>query len=185
MDKEGNNVQLIIENIKHYFYIVDNYIYYIDKDSRSVYRANIDGQNKIEIAKGRNIINAVTDKYLAYTDNSCYVDNELQYPVIEIIFFDTNEHFRFDNPNGFYANENEIYFYTRTYNKTEYGDIESIGRLFEVNLESSKVIEKWSNEEDSGMEGLIYTYKEMAYFENYPKTFRINIDNKNERRYEI
>lgn len=181
MDKEGNNVQLIIENIKHYFYIVDNYIYYIDKDSRSVYRANIDGQNKIEIAKGRNIINAVTDKYLAYTDNSCYVDNELQYPVIEIIFFDTNEHFRFDNPNGFYANENEIYFYTRTYNKTEYGDIESIGRLFEVNLESSKVIEKWSNEEDRGMEGLIYTYKEMAYFEDYPKTFRINIDDKNER----
>lgn len=181
MDKSGKNVQVLIENVKHYFYIVDENIYYIDKDTRSVYRADIDGQNKIEIAKGRNTINAVTDKYLAYTDNSCYINDEIKYPFIKIIFFDTNEQVKFDNPKGFCTNNNEMYIYTKTYNETEYGDIQDINKLFKVDIENNKVIEKWIDEKEIGMERLIYTYNEKAYFQDYLNTFRINIDNKNEK----
>lgn len=178
MDKNGNNVQLLIENIKHYFYVVDNYIYYIDKDTRSVYRADIDGQNKIQIAKGRNTINAVTDKYLAYTDNSCYINDEIKYPFIKIIFFDTNEQVEFDNPKGFYTNGDETYFYTSSYGGR---DFESINKLFSLDIENNKIIEKWRYEDEANSDWLFYVYNENAYFSNNSTTVRLNINNKNEK----
>lgn len=176
MDKNGNNVETIIENIKHNFYIVDNYIYYIDKDSRSLFKADIDGQNKIEIVKGRIIINAVTDKYLSYTDSSGYTTS-VKNVFIGIIFFDTNEHFTFDCPYGFYANNNDMYFYTSVYDREENKDI---NKLFFVDVENSKVIEKWCHNDSNGIPYFLYAYNGKAYFHgsNY---FRLGTDNKNEK----
>lgn len=184
MDKSGNNVQVLIKNVKHYFYIVKDYIYYIDNNTRSVFRADIDGKNNVEIVKGRNIINSVTEKYLSYTDNSCYSNNEIKYQFIGIIFFDTNEHFKFDNPKGFYSNNDGAYFYTTTYNENNFQDI---SKLFSIDLENNKVIEKWTNLSENSMERFLYAYNGNVYFydyiDNHINIFRLNIDNKYEKEY--
>ena len=56
MNKDGSNKQVLIENVKNYFRIYDNYIYYTDKATRTAYRSRIDGSGKMEIAKGRTYI---------------------------------------------------------------------------------------------------------------------------------
>jgi hypothetical protein len=49
MNKDGSDKQTIIENVKNYFKIHNNTIYYTDLTSRSIYSANIDGTNKKEL----------------------------------------------------------------------------------------------------------------------------------------
>lgn len=175
MDKNGNNLEKIVDNIKHDFFIENDYIYYIDKDSRSLYRADLDGDNKVELVKGRITINAVTDKFISYTDSSAYVGGDSNF--IGILFLDTNENYKIDSPNGFYANNNEMYFYAWKY------DIENniaTYTLYYVDVEKHEVIEKWHQENPQGIPFLTYVYNGNAYFYG-SNCYRIDINNVEQR----
>lgn len=67
MDKEGNNIVDIAENIKNNFFIKNNKIYYTTQD-RKMYEINIDGTQQNELVQGRKFAIAVEDKYLIYID---------------------------------------------------------------------------------------------------------------------
>ncbi len=83
MDKDGNNIVDIVENVKNNFFIENNKIYYTTQD-RKMCMINKDGTNQINILQGRKFIIDVTDKYLLYVD---YSNQE----AIHIIDFKTNE----------------------------------------------------------------------------------------------
>ena len=68
MDKDGSNIQILVKNVKNYFYIQDQWIYYTDLNSRALYRAGLDGNDKQLLAKGRTYINAAADGYVIYAD---------------------------------------------------------------------------------------------------------------------
>lgn len=67
MDKEGNNIVDIAENIKNNFFIKNDKIYYTTQD-RKMYETNIDGTEQTELTQGRKFAIAVEDKYLIYID---------------------------------------------------------------------------------------------------------------------
>ncbi|HWP96582.1 MAG TPA: DUF5050 domain-containing protein [Syntrophomonadaceae bacterium] len=73
MDKDGSNIRILVENVKNYFYIQDQWIYYTDLNSRSLYRAKLDGSNRQLLANGRTYINEAGDGYVIYAD---YADGE-------------------------------------------------------------------------------------------------------------
>lgn len=73
MNKDGSNIQVLIQNVKNYFYIQDQHIYYTDLNSRSLYRAELDGSGRQMLAQGRTYINAAGDNYVIYAD---FADSE-------------------------------------------------------------------------------------------------------------
>lgn len=75
MEKNGDNVTDIAENIKNYFVINNDKIYYTTQN-RKMYEKNIDGSNETEIAQGRKFVLTVNDKYLTYID---YTEQEAKH----------------------------------------------------------------------------------------------------------
>ena len=69
MDKDGNNIKELAENVKNYFYIQNNKIYYTTQD-RKMYVIDIDGSNKEELVQGRKFVINTADKYIVYIDYS-------------------------------------------------------------------------------------------------------------------
>ena len=67
MDKDGENATKIADNLKNYFCIQDDKIYYTTQD-RKMYQINTDGTNQIELAQGRKFPLTVNGKYLTYID---------------------------------------------------------------------------------------------------------------------
>lgn len=67
MDKDGNNVTEIAQNIKNYFFLQNDKIYYTTQD-RKMNVINKDGSNLENLAQGRKFVIDVTDKYLIYID---------------------------------------------------------------------------------------------------------------------
>lgn len=68
MDKDGGNIQILVENIKNYFYIQDQWIYYTDLNRRALYRAVLDGKDRQLLSQGRTYINVAADGYVIYAD---------------------------------------------------------------------------------------------------------------------
>lgn len=68
MDKDGGNGKVLIKNVKNYFYIQDNWIYYTDLKSRSLYRADLSGGDQKLLSKGRTYICTFADGYGIYVD---------------------------------------------------------------------------------------------------------------------
>ena len=75
MDKDGNNVTEIAQNIKNYFFLQNDRIYYTTQD-RKMNVINKDGSNLENLAQGRKFAIDVTDKYLIYID---YANQESEY----------------------------------------------------------------------------------------------------------
>ena len=75
MEKDGTNITNIAENVKNYFYINNDKIYYTTQN-RKMYQINIDGTEQTELTQGRKFVLSVTDKYLTYID---YAEQEAKH----------------------------------------------------------------------------------------------------------
>ena len=75
MEKDGTQITNIAENIKNYFYINNDKIYYTTQN-RKMYQINTDGTEQTELAQGRKFVLSVTDKYLTYID---YAEQEAKH----------------------------------------------------------------------------------------------------------
>lgn len=67
MDKDGNNIVELAQNIKNDFFIQDEKIYYTTLD-RKMYVINLDGTNQESIVQGRKFVIATAPKYIVYID---------------------------------------------------------------------------------------------------------------------
>ena len=172
IDKDGTNKQVLIQNVKNYFYIVDNYIYYTDQGSRSIYRANIDGTNRKEIATGRTYITSVTDKYLTYLD---YNNGEKH----RIIYFDNNLNNVVGKFGNAYHSESETYFYTKKLINSN--NVENNFTLFSVNEESKNEIAIWASNENT-FDYLAYIYNDYGYFRRGSEFYKVNIRDNHEEK---
>ena len=150
MNKDGSDKQTIIENVKNYFKIHNNTIYYTDLTSRSIYSVNIDGANKKELAKGRTYISNVDDNCLTYID---FADNE----AYRVIYLNTNENHKL----GMFGNDvfsaNGNYVFTRK--GTDGNNIET------------EIIWK----AHGGFERLAYIDDEFAYFTSGQSMYKVNL----------
>ena len=106
MNKDGSNKEIIIENVKNTFYLVDNFIYYTDLNTRSIYRAKMDGTEKTEMAKGRTYLTSATNQYITYID---YNDGEKQ----RILYLDNHQNDAVGRFGNVFDSLYGTYFYTR------------------------------------------------------------------------
>ena len=67
MDKDGENIVEIAQNVKNDFFIQDEKIYYTTQD-RKMYVINKDGTNQEELVQGRKFVIATSPKYILYID---------------------------------------------------------------------------------------------------------------------
>lgn len=169
MNKDGSNKKVLIENVKNYFYIVNDNIYYVDQTSRSIYSSKIDGTERKEIAKGRNYITSVNDKCLTYLD---YNDGEKQH----IIFLDNNKNIKVGRFGNVYNSSNNTYIYTRNL-IGENNEIENEYTLYKVDYSNYTLSNLLKN--DTSMEFLTYVFNDYAYFRSGSKIHRISLKNKN------
>lgn len=164
MNKDGSDKQTIIENVKNYFKIHNNTIYYTDLTSRSIYSANIDGANKKELAKGRTYISNVDDNCLTYID---FADNE----AYRVIYLNTNENHKL----GMFGNDvfsaNGNYVFTRK--GTDGNNIETEFSLYKINPENNTEEIIWKAH--GGFERLAYIDDEFAYFTSGQSTYKVNL----------
>ena len=164
MNKDSSNKQTIIENVKNYFKIHNNTIYYTDLTSRSIYSANIDGTNKKELAQGRTYISNVDDNCLTYID---FADNE----AYRVIYLNTNENHKlgmFGN-DVFSANGN----YVLTRKGTDGNNIETEFSLYKINPQNNTEEIVWKAH--GGFERLEYIDDEFAYFTSGQSTYKVNL----------
>lgn len=164
MNKDGGNKQTIIENVKNYFKIHNNTIYYTDLTSRSIYSANIDGTNKKELAQGRTYISNVDDNCLTYID---FADNE----AYRVIYLNTNENHKlgmFGN-DVFSANGN----YVLTRKGTDENNIETEFTLYKMDPVNNIEEMVWKSGEYFAR--LEYIDDEFAYFTSGQSAYKVNL----------
>jgi len=153
MNKDGQNIGTVIENVKNYFYIHNEKIYYIDWASRAIYRANIDGKDKTLLANGRCYITAVTDNFITYID---FADGEKH----RILYFDGNVNHAIGRFGNDYISDNNYYIYTRKLIGNN-NDIEDDFTMYKINDNEKTETEIWKN---SDMTHLTHIYNGYAYF---------------------
>lgn len=122
MDKDGSNITELAENIKNYFYIQNNNIYYTTLD-RKMYVMDKDGSNKEELVQGRKFVINTADKYIVYID---YANQEAKH----ILNLDTKE----DSEVGYFGNihkfQGETYINVRI--RLDDGSLETDYTLFKI-----------------------------------------------------
>ena len=176
MNKDGSDKKVLIENVKNYFYIVNDNIYYIDQSSRSIYCSKIDGTERKEIAKGRNYITSANENYLTYLD---YSDGEKHH----VIFLNNETNKEVGRFGNVYCLLNEGYIYTR---KTlgNNSNIEDEYTLYKINYSDNTLDSIWKNEVP--LEFLSYIYKNYAYFRGGSEFYRVNLqDGKSKEKIDI
>ena len=130
MEKDGSNITDIAENIKNYFFMQEDKIYYTTQN-RKLYQINIDGTEQTELAQGRKFTVAINDKYLIYVD---YGEQEAKH----MINLETKE----DAVIGYFGTVNQYCgkIYVSAKKRAEDGAIEEKFTLFEIE-QSGKVNE--------------------------------------------
>lgn len=150
MNKNGENVVELAQNIKNYFYLNNNKIYYTNQD-REMYVINTDGTCNEKIEQGRKFVNNVTDKYLFYID---YASQEAEH----IVNLETKE----DNIIGYYGIikrfQDKIYVVAK--NRLDDGSLEKEYTLFEIN--QSGVVKELTKISGTEIQ-LKYVLNEKAY----------------------
>lgn len=68
MDKDGSNGKTLITDVKNQFALQGNFIYYTDLNSRSLMRADLNGENRTLIAEGRTYLTVAADNHVCYID---------------------------------------------------------------------------------------------------------------------
>lgn len=122
MGKDGKDIVELAKNIKNYFYLQNDKIYYTTQD-RKMYIINRDGSNQTELVQGRKFTIDVTDNYLLYLD---YANQEAGH----ILNLETNK----DNIIGYFCKlknyQGKTYINVRK--KLEDGALENDYTLFEI-----------------------------------------------------
>lgn len=171
MDKNGENKTILIKDVRNYFKIHGDYIYYLDKNTKGIFRANIDGTNQLELAKGRNFIMSVTDEYIIYID---YSDGEKY----RILYFDDNTNKAVGRFGSVKVTKYGTYLFTRKL-IGDNDEIELESTLFEIDTETKTEKEILKN--DISLDFMIHVYKDYAYFRG-ERIYRINLkDEKKEK----
>lgn len=165
MNKDGSNKEILIENVKNYFKIYNNTIYYTDLNSRSIYSANIDGTNKKELAQGRTYITNVDENCLTYVD---FDDNE----AYRVIYFNTNENHKLGAFGNDVFTENGKYVFTRRV--IDENNIETEYTLYKINSESSTEEIMWKS--DKNFPRIEYVDEEFAYYTAGQSTYKVNLN---------
>ena len=170
MDKEGKNITTVISNVKNYFKIQDNTIYYTDLTTRALYKADIDGNNKQLLAEGRTYITGINKDYIVYID---YAEDETYH----VLYLDDNTNHKVGRFGSSYVTEKLGYIYTRKL-VGENNEIDNTFSLFRINAKE-KIEEQIYNTED--MRTISYVYKKNAYFTGSSVTKYNLKDNTSER----
>lgn len=130
MDKDGSNLIELAQNIKNDFFISNGKIYYTTQ-TREMYQIDLDGTNKINLAKGRKFVIGASEKYIIYVD---YAEQEAKH----LLNLETKE----DNIIG-YAGKTYNFkgkYYLNISKRLDDGTIEKELTLFEID-ENGKIIE--------------------------------------------
>ena len=124
MNKDGSGVTTLISNVRNYFRIENNKIYYTDNNTKGVFVADIDGQNSQELATGRTLIMDVNSSSLTYID---YASGE-SLGLVDLNSGNVKILGRFGG--SLKTEDGEIYVYTRkVYNKTENTNNEEVSYI--------------------------------------------------------
>lgn len=153
MNKDGQNIETVIENVKNYFYIHNERIYYIDWTSRAIYSATIDGKDKTLLAKGRCYITAVTDDFITYID---FADGEKH----RILYLDGDVNHAIGRFGSDYIADDNYYVYTRKLTGNG-NDIEDDYTMYKINEKEKAETKIWKS---SDMAHLSHVYNGYAYF---------------------
>lgn len=165
MDKDGNNIKELAENIKNYFYIQNNKIYYTTQD-RKMYVIDIDGSNKEELVQGRKFVINTADKYIVYID---YSSQEAKH----IFNLDTKE----DSIVGYFGEikefQGETYINVRI--RLDDGSLETDYTLFKIQEDGT--VENLGKIANFGTD-LKYIINGKAYLSNQQEgTYTIKLEN--------
>ena len=164
MDKDGENIVEIAQNVKNDFFIQDEKIYYTTQD-RKMYVINVDGTNQEELVQGRKFVIATSPKYILYID---YASQEAKH----ILNLETKE----DNIIGYFGQlkkcQGKTYLNVRT--RLDDGSLATDYTLFEI-LEDGNV-QEYGKFADFGTD-LKYIINGKVYLSNQEKgTYTINLE---------
>ncbi len=174
MDKDGKNKEVLIKNVKNYFKINQDYIYYTDQNDRDLYRVK-NGEEPEKLAEGRTYITQVTDECVEYID---FEDGE-KHRVLYLNNMQNDEIGRFGNCIKY---EDNIYVFTRKLIGDD-NDIEDEYTLFKIDPSNNEKEEIIKN--SSPIEYLYHIYNGYAYFEGTDNGYRVKVDENSENKEEI
>lgn len=173
MHKDGSNVVEIAKNVKNYFYLNNDKIYYTTQD-RKMYAINQDGTSQENIEQGRKFVNNMSDKYLFYID---YANQEAEH----ILNLETKE----DSIIGYYGliKNCQDKTYVAARKRLDDGSIDIQFTLFEI--EKTGEIKEIGKITGTGMQlkyvsdGKVYisTETEGIYSINLENNQKENLDN--------
>ncbi len=168
MNKDGKNIVEIAKNIKNYFYIQNDKIYYTTQD-RKMYVINKDGSNPINLVQGRKFVNSVNEKYLLYID---YANQEAEH----ILNLETNDDSIIGNFGILEKYQGKTYLNARK--KLDDGSLEANYTLFEI--QENGTVKEISKAIDFSIQ-LKYILNNKAYVYNDQKgMYTINLENNQE-----
>ena len=168
MNKDGKNIVEIAKNIKNYFYIQNDKIYYTTQD-RKMYVINKDGSNPINLVQGRRFVNSVNEKYLLYID---YANQEAEH----ILNLETNDDSIIGNFGILEKYQGKTYLNARK--KLDDGSLEANYTLFEI--QENGTVKEISKAIDFSIQ-LKYILNNKAYVYNDQKgMYTINLENNQE-----
>lgn len=165
MNKDGSNVVELAQNIKNYFYIQNEKLYYTTQD-RKMYVINTDGTNQEELVQGRKFVIDASEKYILYID---YANQETEH----ILNLETKEDRIIGNYGLLKKYQGKTYLNARK--RLDDGSLENDYTLFEIQEDATiKEIGKFS---DFGT-NLEYIINGKAYLWNEKeRAYIINLDN--------
>lgn len=165
MDKEGNNIVELAKNVKNYFFLQNDRIYYTTQD-RKMYVINKDGSNMVNLVQGRKFAVDVTEKYLIYID---YANQE----AVHILNLDTNQDGIIGHFGILEKYQGKTYINARK--RLDDGSIETQFTLFEI--EESGTVKEICETSDFEID-LKYISNGKAYIYNQQEgTYTINLEN--------
>lgn len=164
MDKDGNNIVELAQNIKNDFFIQDEKIYYTTQD-RKMYVINLDGTNQEELVQGRKFVISTAPNYILYID---YASQEAKH----ILNFETKK----DSIIGYFGQNKK--FQGKTYlnvrKRLDDGSLETDYTLFEIKEDGT--VQEYGKFADFGTD-LKYIINGKAYLYNQQEgTYTINLE---------
>ena len=179
MNKHGGEIVEIAQNVKNYFYLKNDKIYYTNQD-RKMYCINKDGSEPKELTQGRKFVIDVSNKYLIYID---YSSQEAKH----ILNLETTE----DIIIGYFGQIKK--FQGKTFlnirRRLDDGSIEDEYTLFEITKNGkAKEIGKIANfgtdlKYISNGKAYLYNQQQGAYTINFEDNKKENAENYNKCRY--
>lgn len=169
IDFDGQNkTKLLNTNVKNYFKIHNDWIYYTRLDNRSLNKSKLDGSNETLLAKGRTYIQLVTDNYIYYTDYK-YKGGE----ALHILNLSNGDNKLIGPWSRVLKCDGEVFIQTRPFDENEICEDNLWVLMFDE--EKDEVI-KLLELIDTRLDDVITVKDKWVYLSNNSTTYRINID---------